>query len=172
MARDVVYWDANCFLALLNNETDKIKCCQGVMKEAEAGGLLIVASALTLIEVIKMKGKPRLTSAVEKTIRGFFENSFIYIQNVDRDVGIKARELMWKHEALAPKDSVHVATAILRKVPKLHTFDEYLLSLDGKYGTPKLTICKPDITYQMGFEDLPNEEEASQNQGQQDSPPN
>ena len=169
MVKDIVYWDANCFLALLNKETEKITCCQGVMKKAESGELLIVTSALTLIEVVKMKGKPKLTSAVEKTIRGFFENSFIYIQNVDRDVGIKARELMWKHEALAPKDSIHVATAILRKVPKLHTFDEYLISLDGKYGTPKLNICRPDVEYQMDFEDL-NGKKTSQDQGQQDSP--
>ncbi len=165
MMKDIVYWDSNCFLGLLNNEKDKIKCCQGVMKKAEAGELLIVTSALTLIEVIRMKGKPRLTSAVEKTIRGFFENSFIYIQNVDRDVGLKARELMWRHNDLLPKDSIHVATAILRRVPKLHTFDGDLLSLDGKYGNPKLSICKPDIRYQMEFEDLDGNK-ASQDQAQ------
>ncbi len=171
MTKDIVYWDANCFLGLLNNEKEKVKCCQGVMKKAEAGELVIVTSALTLIEVIKMKGQPRLTSTVEKTIRGFFENSFMSIQNVDRDVGIKARELMWKHGDLLPKDSIHVATAILRKVPKLHTFDGYLLSLDGKCGTSKLTICKPNLGYQMGFEDLPNEEGAQEDNNQQDSPP-
>ncbi len=170
MTKDIVYWDANCFLGLLNNEKDKVKCCQGVMKKAEAGELIIVTSALTFIEVIKMKGQPRLTSAVEKTIRGFFENSFVSIQNVDREVGVKARELMWKHSALLPKDSIHVATAILRNVPKLHTFDPDLLSINGKCGSSTLTICKPDVGYQMGFEDLSNEETTTEGTSQQDPP--
>ncbi|MBW8039878.1 MAG: PIN domain-containing protein [Planctomycetes bacterium] len=158
MAREIVYWDANCFLGLLNNEQDKIKSCAGAMKKAEDGKLVIVTSALTFIEVIRMKGRPKLKKSVEQTIQDFFSNSFIYIHNVDREVGIKARNLMWKHKSLQPKDSIHVATALLRNTPKLHTFDKDLLKLKDANITNKLKICKPDIEYQMGFDDLNGQE--------------
>lgn len=146
--KESVYWDSNCFLGLLNQEADKIDKCKGVIQKAEAGSLIIITSALTFIEVIKMKGKKHLPKKAEKTIQDFFQNRFISVRNVDRLVGIKARDLMWKHKHLSPKDSVHVATALLHDVPKLHTFDSDLLKLDNKYGNPKLKICYPDIPYQ------------------------
>lgn len=145
MKKKVVYWDSACFLGLLNKEQDKIKKCQSVIKEAEGGSLIIATSALTFIEVIKMKGKKHIPRKAEKVIQAFFLNEFISIYNVDRDVGVMARELMWKHKALKPKDSVHVATAIIQKIPELHTFDDWLLKLDGKYGNPKLKICQPYV---------------------------
>ncbi len=148
MKNKVVYWDSDCFLGLLNREQDKIQKCQSVIKNAEKGKLVIVTSAITFIEVIKMKGKKQVPRKVEKIIQKFFLNPFMSIHNVDRDVGIKARDLMWKNKALKPKDSIHVATALIQKIPELHTFDKYLLSLDSKYGNPPLKICEPYV-YQM-----------------------
>jgi predicted nucleic acid-binding protein len=156
MIKKIIYWDSNCFLALLNNEADKIKLCRGTMQEAEAGKLVIVTSAITFIEVIKMKGKPALGKTAEKTIQEFFDNSFIKIHDVDREVGIRARELMWKYVALQPKDAIHLATAVLRKVHTLHTFDDDLLKLNKKRGKSLVCICKPDIKYQPEF-DFPEE---------------
>lgn len=154
MAQQIIYWDSCCFLGLLNSEQDEVRACQGAMKKAEAGELIIMTSAITFIEVIKMKGKPKVKKAMETTIQKFFANSFIYIRNVDREVGIKARDLMWRHGALQPKDSIHLATALLHKIPTLHTFDEYLLKLKDKAIANKIKICKPDIKYQMDFGDL------------------
>ncbi len=154
MAKQIVYWDSCCFLGLLNNEQDKVSLCQGTIKKAEEGDLIIVTSAMTFIEVIRMKGKPKLKKNVETTIQKFFSNSFIYIRNVDREVGIRARNLMWKHQALQPKDSIHLATALLHNIPTLHTFDDYLLNLKDKAIKQKIKICKPDIEYQMDFDDL------------------
>ncbi len=148
MKKKYVYWDSDCFLGLLNKEQDKIKKCQSVIKDAEAGKLVIVTSAITFIEVIKMKGKKHIPRKNEKIIQQFFLNPFMSIHNVDRDVGIKARDLMWKNKALKPKDSIHVATALIQKIPELHTFDKYLLSLDNQYGNPPLKICEPYV-FQM-----------------------
>ncbi|MEK0338181.1 MAG: type II toxin-antitoxin system VapC family toxin [Nitrosopumilus sp.] len=148
MKKKLVYWDSDCFLGLLNKEQDKIKKCQSVIKEAEKGDLMIVTSALTFIEVIKMKGKKSVPKKTEKIIQSFFLNPFISIHNVDREVGIKARDLMWKHQGLRPKDSIHVATAIIQKIPELHTFDEYLLKLSGKVGNQNFRICEPYV-FQM-----------------------
>lgn len=143
-----VYWDSDCFLGLLKEETDKISACQGTINKAEKGELLIITSAITFIEVIKMPGEKPLKRDAEKKIEQFFKNSFINIINVDREIGIIARDLLWKHKYLQPKDSIHIASAIFHKIPKLNTFDEHLLKLTNKYGTPKLLICNPDIEYQ------------------------
>jgi predicted nucleic acid-binding protein len=143
-----VYWDSNCFLGLLKKEIDKISACQGTIKKAEKGEILIVTSAITFIEVIKMPGEKPLKQESEKIIEQFFKNSFMHIINVDREIGVIARELLWKHEFLKPKDSIHVASAIFHKIQKLNTFDENLLKLTNKYGNPKLMICTPDIGYQ------------------------
>lgn len=154
MVIETVYWDANCFLGIFNNEQDKVKACKGTTARAEKGDLIIVTSAITLVEVIRMKGQPRLKREDENKIREFFLHKYILIQNVDRVVAEAARDLMWRHSALQPKDSIHVATAILRKVSRMHTFDEELLNLDNKYGSPKLHICKPDIPHQMDLGEL------------------
>ncbi len=60
MSVDRRYWDSDAFLGWLLNEQDKAPKCEGVLKAAEAGQLQIVTSALTLTEVIRLKGKPRL----------------------------------------------------------------------------------------------------------------
>jgi len=116
--------------------------------------LKINTSAITLTEVIKLKGQPRLPKQKERMIVDFFKHEYIIVHNVDRRVAEYARYLIWKHPAVWPKDSIHLATAILRKIPKMHTFDGDLQKLDNKYGSPKLRICTPDIERQMKFEDI------------------
>ncbi len=159
MAKKRVYWDANCFLGVFRNEPDKVQLCKGTIANAENGKLVIVTSAITLTEVIKLKGSPRLPKADEDKIADYFKHNYISIRNVDRFVAEYARRLMWRRAGLWPKDSIHVATAILNKVKTMHTFDDELLKLDNKYGSPKLHICKPDIEYQMNFEDLSEQDE-------------
>lgn len=151
--KQIVYWDADCFLGFLKNEQDKIASCQGTTTHAEKGDLTIVTSAITLIEVVKLDNQLRLDAKAEKTIREFFNNPYIYIHNVDREVGIMARDLIWKHN-LTQRDAIHVATALRLSLNKMHTFDTKLHSISDKYGNPKLKICKPDIEYQMHFGDL------------------
>lgn len=143
-----VYWDSDCFLGWFKNERDKINKCKGTVEKAKKGELKIITSAITLTEVIRLKDKPPLTQQDEKKISGFFKHEYIIIQNLDRKIAEFSRNLMWKHPALKPKDSIHVATAILRKIPILNTFDEGLLSLDNRYGSPPLHICHPDIPWQ------------------------
>jgi predicted nucleic acid-binding protein len=159
MVKDKIYWESSCFLALLKKEKDRIRACQGTIDKAEKGELIIVTSAITFIEVVKLPGETPLKREAENTIRKFFENSFMSIREVDRQVGLIARDLMWRHEGLRPKDSIHIATAIHYKIPKLHSFDErHFLKLNNKYGNPKLTICEPDIDFNEQLE-IPNEQE-------------
>lgn len=151
--RKIIYWDTDCFLGFLKEEKDKIQLCRGATEQAKEGTLVIVTSAITLIEVVKLDSQLRLNAGAEKTIKDFFKNPYIYIANVDIEVGMLARDLIWKH-SLSQRDSIHVATALRLKIDKMHTFDEQLHKLNNKYGNPKLQICKPDIEHQMDFNDL------------------
>jgi len=141
------YWDANCFLGWLKAEPDKVRLCEGVVQAAEAGKVKIVTSALTLTEVIWLKGHPKLPREREDAIRDFFQQEYIQLVNVDRGTAEQARELVWAHN-VKPKDAIHVATAIRRKVEVLDTFDGALLELNGQLGTPALRIIEPDVESQ------------------------
>jgi predicted nucleic acid-binding protein len=148
------YWDACTFLGLLKNESDKVTECISVLKAAQDGHVIIVTSALTFIEVVKLKkGQPKLPKESEEKIRDFFRHEWIYIYDVNRKIGELARELMWQYEALKPKDSIHVATAVTAKVDVLDTFDDYLIKLSDKIGDPPLVIKRPFFQVQLDLFD-------------------
>jgi len=137
------YWDSTVFLAWLLPEPKRHKECQEVLRAAKAGDVKIVTSALTLTEVIKLKGSPALKEDQETLIRRFFLNKYISVRNVDRFIAEEARVLVWRHN-VPPKDSIHIATAIRFKVGCLDTYDaEDMIRLDGKLGTPPLKIGAP-----------------------------
>ena len=146
MAADRRYWDANAFLGWLNDEPDKAHECQGVLDAAETGLIEIVTSALTLTEVIKLKGQSPITRDKEDAISGFFEQPYIVIREVDRFVASHARQLIWAHN-VQPKDAIHLATALRLKLPVLDTFDGDLIKLNGKLGSPRLAIGRPHVPH-------------------------
>ncbi len=149
-SKEIHYWDACTFLALLKNEPDKISECTSVLKAALNQQVIIVTSALTFIEVVKLeKGKPKLPKENEEKIKAFFQHEWIYIYDVNRKIGELARELMWQYEALKWKDATHVATASIAKVNVLDTFDDGLIKLSGKIGDPPLIIKKPFFKTQL-----------------------
>ena len=51
------YWDSNAFLGWLAEEPDKIGHCRPVIEAAEAGNVRILTSALTIAEVLWIKGR-------------------------------------------------------------------------------------------------------------------
>ena len=141
-----VYWDSSAFLAWLLPEPDREDHCKEVLDAAESGELEIVTSAVTLTEVIKIgKSAPRLKEADEEKIRLFFENPYILIFSTTRIVAELARQLIWKHPKLKPKDSIHLASAILAKIGEVHSYDRDHLSLDGLIGSPPVKICTPQM---------------------------
>ena len=154
------YWDSDVFLGLVNKEEDKVYKCKGVIKLAEDDQIKIVTSALTLTEVVYLKGLPRLSEESEDTIRRFLEQEYISVRSVDRVTAEDARQLIWKH-GIKPKDAIHVATALHLRISIMDTFDGPLAKLSGKHGKPKLRIGPPDIAYQEEAFDL--EEEAGSN---------
>lgn len=142
------YWDSTVFLAWMLPEKDRVPDIAAVLDGAKRGKVIVVTSALTLTEVIKLKGHPSLPREQERMIREFFQHSYIVIRGVDQFTAVDARELIWKH-GLAPKDSIHVATAVRARLRILETHDEPLIALHQKIpvpGGPPLTIRTPHFS--------------------------
>ncbi len=142
MPIELVYWDSDAFLGWLQSEPEKVDLCEGTLKRAKLGEVLILTSALTLAEVLWMKGAPPIPQDKAEIVRKFFRRSYIRVRNVTRAVSESAQDLVWVHE-IRPKDAIHVATALDAGATALETFDKNLLGKSGKVGTPPLLIRKP-----------------------------
>ncbi len=141
------YWDACVFLGWLKAEEDKIAQCEAGIRQAEEGKLIIVTSAFTLAETLYLvKGELPVTSETREKVRGFFQNDFILLYEVDRTIAERAQDVVWDH-GVRHKDAIHVATALsLRErlaIEQLDTYDEPLAGLSGKIDS--LPIGPPNF---------------------------
>jgi predicted nucleic acid-binding protein len=136
---EIIYWDSDTFLGWLQEEEGKVELCQGTLERATAGEVVIVTSALTLAEVLWMRGGPRLAEDKADKLRRFCRHSYIRVWSVTRAIAESAQDCVWKR-GIRPKDAIHVATAIAAKAPILETFDVGLLKQSGSVG---LEIRKP-----------------------------
>lgn len=168
------YWDANAFIAWLAQETvdDREERCRPVIRAAERGGVVIVTSSLTLVEVIHLRGHPSITEDKDEMIRRFFDHEYIVVRQLDRRTAELARSIIWK-EKFDPKDAVHVATALLGRVDQLDTFDAALCAKSGQIGNPPLIIGWPELPEQLEMDLKATEGEADdgeENEGDGGSP--
>jgi predicted nucleic acid-binding protein len=120
----------------------KVELCQGSIERAEMGEAVIFTSALTLAEVLWMRGGPRVAADKAEKLGRFFRRSFIKVRPVTRSIAEAAQDVVWNH-AIKPKDAIHVATALDAKLSILETFDDGLLAKSGTVGNPTLVIRKP-----------------------------
>ena len=117
-----------------------------MIEAATAGKVRIVTSALTIPEVLWLKGQDRIPANSAARVEAFFKHEWIVIRELDRFTAEDARALVWDKN-VQPKDAIHVATALKREVAidQLDTFDEPLMQLSGKLGNPPLIIGKPNV---------------------------
>lgn len=116
-----------------------------MMRAARLRALEIVTSAFTITEVLHPKNGPRLAPELRAQIKRFFHHSGILLVNVDRRLAENAQEYYWDHN-VAPKDAIHVASAVEGGCTVLETYDGGLIKLDGKIPGPggePLTIRQP-----------------------------
>lgn len=146
--RLIRYWDANVFLAYFNEEDDRIAMCKAIIEKAQTGELIIATSAVTLSEVVHIKGKDRIDPANRETIGKFFENDLIHLINCDQFIGKKAQELMWGHN-VSHKDAIHLASAIVKGITTIDTYDRNdFEQFDQKFGNPPIRIGPPNLPFQ------------------------
>lgn len=139
---ELIYWDSDAFLGWLQEEPGKVELCAGTIERAQSGEVMIVTSALTIAEVLWMRGGPRIPADKADTLNRFFRRSYIRVRNVTRGIAISAQDVVWNH-AIMPKDAIHVATALDAGALVLETFDERLIKRSGTVGSPPLTIRTP-----------------------------
>lgn len=142
MSIDRRYWDSDCFLGWLHAEEDKEDYCREVLEAAEDGKILIVTSALTIAEVLALRGKSPIPADKRVAVENFFRSDYIIVRNITRRISEAARSFVWDHR-VKPKDALHVASAFDAKLTLLNTFDRGLLAKSGKIGDGSLRIEKP-----------------------------
>ena len=152
-----VGWDSCTWIAYIQQEKirdtsgqtvleDRGTMCRQVLEAAERGVIEIIVSALCLVEVL---ARNRTSGVDDQTVRDFFDNDYILLVNLDKQVGDLARRLMLGgYAGLKPPDAVHIATACIANADELHTFDDRLLALDrqiDKVDGTRLIVRKPAV---------------------------
>ena len=74
MSVDQRYWDSDCFLGWLQGEKDKEEHCKEVLTAADDGKILIVTSALTIAEVLALKGRTKIPQSEKAKVETFFKS--------------------------------------------------------------------------------------------------
>jgi predicted nucleic acid-binding protein len=123
-------------------EPDKVEHCRQVLAAAEDGKVMIVTSALTIAEVLALRGKVKIPPADRERVEAFFRQDYIAVRNITRRIAEAARALVWDH-GVVPKDALHVATALDAGLTLLNSFDRDLIGKSGRLGKPPLIIEKP-----------------------------
>lgn len=139
------YWDAGVFLALFNDEPGRADIINQLLTEAESGSHLIYTSTITLTEVVHIRGRDRMTSDTENTIRDALSRSFIKIIDLTRVIAESSRQLLWKNLSLKPKDSIHLASALYVKnsLDGIFSYDNDFTKLNGVFP---LKIVEPFVS--------------------------
>lgn len=152
-----VGWDSCTWIAYIQQEKirepnrqtvveDRGAMCRHVLEAAEKGIIEIVVSALCLVEVL---ARDRTSGIDDQKVRDFFDNDYILLVDLDKQVGDLARRLMLAgHAGLKPPDAVHLANACVANANEFHTFDHRLLALDrqiDKASGTRLIVKKPTV---------------------------
>ena len=123
-----VYWDTSCFICFLNKaELDRRRICEDVLRNAQAGNILLHTSTWTIAETVKPKAKSlpgsRALSAKEiVAIDGMFRWTWIKKIDVDQRIAFKSVELS-RDFNLTPSDAIHAASSIIWKLDVLQKWD-------------------------------------------------
>lgn len=138
------YWDSDCFLGWLQAEDGEIEPCQQVLDIAARGELEIITSALTIAEVLHLRGHQPISADKRQQVIDFFKRSYIIPMSITRRIAEASRDLVWDH-GIDPKDALHVVTALKAKVDVFNTFDRPLIGKSLRVGDPKLLIEIPTV---------------------------
>ena len=146
---ELVYFDTCLFVELLQQDNQsRFDACEFMRLKAAKKELLIVTSAITIVETNKLPESPALLEEQSKKILAFFLNPYIAIRPVTREIAELAHEFTRTH-GLTNLDAIHVATAAISKVTSFYTYDNPKKKRKGlirhslKIGQPPLRIEMP-----------------------------
>ncbi len=126
LKKELAYIDSNIFVypVLYSQETDvRVKKAAEILRNIASGELLAFTSSLTWDEVVwtirKFLGKSESINQGQKLLN-FVNLQFI---SVDENIIAQAQMLMCNYD-LKPRDSIHVASAIDRKLKTFISDDQ------------------------------------------------
>lgn len=147
-----VYWDSCAWLGLINSEAGKIPPLEYYFGLAKRGQVEIFTSAIAYVEVyhINTEAKPYADNKdALDVIKDIMQAPFVSTIAMDREVGTKARGLRRSHPELRLADAIHIASALVKNIPLLHTWDhDDIIPFDNQDSckdATKLRIVVPDI---------------------------
>ena len=113
------YVDSSFFFAIIKKEETpcpgglvRWQVAERIVKDAERGDYQLYTSTITLAEVRRIREKQEQLSQNEiEAVQAFFENDFIRLIEVSRDIGEKA-QILGAQYGIFPMDALHLATAI------------------------------------------------------------
>jgi len=121
-----IYWDSDAFLGWFQEDNGKVDLCRHTLERAKNGEVLIVTSTLGIAESLWLRGQAKIPKERAELVRKFFRRSYIRTYNVTRKIAENAQDLVWD-KGIAPKDAIHVATALSLGIPVIETFDKKLI---------------------------------------------
>ena len=134
-------WDSSVIIGFLAGYREIEWACQQIIQQAERGEAQIAVSEMAKVETAYLAGINDSDS--ELLIKEFFSRRYIIPISVDDPVSEISRDLIRKHRGLQPPDAIHLATAILWKIPVVETTDPDLLNLDRTEGRPLIQTRRP-----------------------------
>lgn len=152
-----VYWDTSCFICFLNKaELDRRRICEDVLRNAQAGTILLHTSTWTIAETVKPKAKSlpgsRALSAKEiAAIDAMFRWAWIKKIDVDQRIAFKSVELS-RDFNLTPSDAIHAASAIIWKMDVLQKWDRDFSKVSHLITVEEPAIITPPAPQTTLFE--------------------
>ena len=151
--RQIIYWDANAFLAYVNEETERMPTLDAMLDSAAKGEIQLRTSDISRVEVAfgaSEQTQRALDTATEQLIDSLWnDTAAVVMVEYHADIGDIARTLMrdaiTRGWSLKPLDAIHLATAQWLsdngvQVEEFHTYDRGL----DKYGSvASFRICEP-----------------------------
>ncbi len=136
------YWDASCFIGLLNGE-EEAEDCEKILDDAKEGKTILCVSPMAQVEVVRPRGSTHpIPEEAKEKVQDFFENEYVKWQLIDRPIAKISQDLCWKHQ-LHPRDAIHVAVAVHLKCDLLESLDPHMLRWSEKIQDSSLKIQKP-----------------------------
>ena len=150
-----IYWDSNCFLAYVNEETDRIDVLSALLDLSESGEINLYASIISQTEVA-FSDSERRSRALEPETQHRIDDLWsdrrpIKSVEFNDTIGLAARGLIRGSVArgwsLKPLDAIHLATAqwlpnLGAQVDEFHTYDGGLPRYSPIVGFP---ISEPRV---------------------------
>lgn len=102
----------------------------GILRQAEAGQVQIVASTFLWAEVIRDRGEPPISEQQESIVDQFLLHAYIHWVELGLGAAREARQLA-RRLGLKPADAVHLGAAVRGKADVFFTWDGDVLAKTG-----------------------------------------